>query len=158
MSRSGKTRKRTVENDPVYGNKLLQRFINRVMRDGKKSTAETQVYKALSLIKEKNMDPITIFQAALQNVGPKVEVRPKRVGGASYQVPVEVRGERRIALAIRWLVAAANKRPNKQFHTFAEKLAAEFMDANNNAGEAIRKRDLIQRNAEANRAFSHFRW
>ncbi|MBI2617390.1 30S ribosomal protein S7 [Candidatus Gottesmanbacteria bacterium] len=158
MSRSGKTKKRVVEGDPLYGNKVLQRFINRVMRDGKKSVAEKQVYTALTLIKEKKMDPLTIFQSAIQNVSPKVEVRPRRVGGASYQVPVEVRGERRMSLAIRWLIQSANKRSNKQYHTFAQKLAAEFIDANNNLGEAIRKREIMQRNAEANRAFSHFRW
>lgn len=158
MSRSGKTKRKTVGNDPLYGNKLLQKFINRVMRDGKKSVAEKQVYKAFALMKEKKMDPLSVFQTAIQNVGPKVEVRPRRVGGASYQVPIEVRGERRMSLAIRWIIGAANKRSNKEYHTFSEKLAAEFIDANKNAGEAMRKRDLMQRNAEANRAFSHFRW
>ena len=128
------------------------------MRDGKKSVAEKVVYGALDIIKNKNMDPIEVFTAALQNVGPRVEVKARRVGGASYQVPMEVRGERKISLAIRWLIQSANKRSSKEYHTFSEKLAAEFIDASNNTGEAIRKRDLILRNAEANRAFAHFRW
>jgi len=158
MSRTGKLKKRTTESEPLYGNKLLSRFINRSMRDGKKSIASANVYKALDAIKAKNLDPLTVFQTALSNVGPKMEVRPRRVGGASYQVPIEVRGDRRVSLSIRWIIAAALKRPNKQYHTFAEKLAAELLDAYHNTGEAIRKKDLMQRNAEANRAFSHFRW
>ena len=158
MSRPGKIKKRQIDVDPLYGNKLLARVINKVMRDGKKTVAEKVVYGALDLVKKKNLDPLTIFTTAVQNISPKVEVRPKRVGGASYQVPVEVRGERRISLSIRWLIAAAKNRPNKQYHTFSEKLAAELMDAYNNTGEAIRKRELTHRNAEANRAFSHFKW
>lgn len=158
MSRTGKIKKRTALPDPIYGNRLLARFINRVMLDGKKSTAQRMVYGAFELIKKQNQDPLNIFQTAVTNVGPKMEVRPRRVGGASYQVPVEVRGEKRISLAIRWIIQAAQKRPSKQYHTFAEKLAAEFVDAANNAGEAVRKRDLMHRNAEANKAFSHFRW
>lgn len=158
MSRTGKTKKRTVEPDPIYGNRLLNRFINRVMKDGKKTVAQTQVYSALDKIKSKNLDPLNVFQTAIANVGPRVEVRPRRVGGASYQVPMEVRGEKRTSLAIRWLIMAARSRANKQYHTFSEKLATELIDAYNNAGEAIRKRDLMHRNAEANKAFSHFRW
>lgn len=158
MSRTGKIHRNTPEPDPVYGNRLLARFINRSMRDGKKSTAQRMTYAALEQIKEKNLDPLTVFQQALQNVGPRMEVKARRVGGASYQVPVEVRGEKRVSLAIRWIIQAALKRPSKQYHTFADKLAAELVDANNNAGEAIRKRDLMQRSAEANKAFSHFRW
>jgi len=158
MSRTGKTKKRTVEPDALYGNRLLNRFINRVMRDGKKGVAQSLVYSALDIIKNKNLDPLTVFQGAVANVGPRVEVRPRRVGGASYQVPMEVRGEKRTSLAIRWLIASAKNKPNKQYHTFAEKLAIELVDAYNNTGEAIRKRDLMHRNAEANKAFSHFRW
>lgn len=158
MSRTGKIKKVQIQPDPIYGNKLLARFINRVMRDGKKSAAQKQVYQALNMIKTNNQDPLTVFQTAVQNIGPRFEVKAKRVGGASYQVPSETRGERRISLAIRWLIAAANNRPNKQYHTFAEKLAAELQDAFNNTGEAVRKRDLAHRNAEANKAFSHFRW
>lgn len=143
----------------MFGNKLLARFINRTMRDGKKSVAQGNLYKAFDLIQQqKNLDPITVFQAAINNVSPKMEVKPRRVGGASYQVPVEVRGERRISLSIRWIIQAARARSNKTYHTFAEKLAAELVDAYNNTGESIRKRDLMHRNAEANKAFSHFRW
>ena len=137
---------------------MLTRFINRVMVSGKKKTAESMVYRALDIIKNKGQDPVKIFDTALANVGPKQEVRPRRVGGASYQVPTEVRGERRIALATRWLVAFAHKRSNKEFKTFSEKLAAELTDAANGAGEAIKKRDAIQRMADANRAFAHFKW
>lgn len=158
MSRRGKTKKRQVYSDPLYGNRLLARFVNKVMRSGKKTVAQKIVYDALDIIKSKNLDPITTLTSAIQNIGPRVEVRPRRVGGASYQVPVEVRGERRISLAIRWLIAAASNRSNKQYHTFAEKLAGELIDAYNNTGEAIRKRDLMHRNAEANRAFAHFKW
>jgi len=158
MSRTGKTKKRSVIADPIFGNKLLGRFINRTMRSGKKVVAQKMVYTAFEKLKEKNLDPLEVFEKALQNVGPRFEVRPRRVGGASYQVPMEVRGERRISLAIRWLIAAANKRSSREYHTFADKLAAELIDAYNNAGEAIKKRDLMQRNAEANRAFAHFKW
>jgi small subunit ribosomal protein S7 len=159
MSRTGKTKKRRiVSGDPIYNSKLLSRFINRTMRDGKKSPAQSQIYQALELIKKTNPNPVEVFEKAIQNIAPRMEVRPRRVGGASYQVPTEVRGDRRISLAIRWTIAAANNRPSKQYHTFAEKLAAELTDAVNNAGEAVKKRDLMHRNAEANKAFSHFRW
>jgi small subunit ribosomal protein S7 len=158
MSRTGKIKRREILTDPLYDNKLLARFINSVMKDGKKSTAQSAVYNAFKLIKEKNLDPLNVFTTALQNVSPRMEVKAKRVGGASYQVPMEVRGERRISLSIRWLIGATRNRPNKQYHTFSEKLAAELMDAYNNSGEAIKKRDLMHRNAEANKAFSHFRW
>lgn len=158
MSRTHKTHKRDIPADPVFGNKLLERLINRVLRDGKKSVAQKEVYGALDLIKAKNLDPLVVFQTAIQNVGPKMEVKAKRVGGASYQVPIEVRGDRRVSLAIRWLIMAARSRPNKQYHTFAEKLSSELIDAYNNTGEAIKKRDTMQRSADANKAFSHFRW
>ncbi len=158
MSRTGKTKKRTIDNDPLYGSKLLNQFINMVMRNGKKSVAQKVVYESLEMIKAKNQEPLEVFQKAIQNVGPRMEVHPRRIGGASYQVPSEVRGERKISLAIRWVITAARQRSNKQYHTFSEKLAAELIDACNNTGEAIRKRDLMLRNAEANKAFSHFRW
>lgn len=158
MSRAGKIKKRQVGADPIYGNKLIGRFINRIIKDGKKSVAQKMVYQALDIVKKQNLDPVTVFTAAIQNVAPKIEVRPRRVGGASYQVPMEVRGERRISLAIRWLTASAKARSNKQYHSYSDKLAAEFMDAYNNTGEAIRKRDLVHKNAEANRAFAHFKW
>ena len=132
MSRTGKLKKRIIQPEPLYNNKLLAKFINGLMQSGKKSIAQSLVYKALDLIKEKNLDPTIVFQTAIQNVGPRMEVKPKRVGGASYQIPMEVRGERRISLAIRWLIGAAKNRPNKQYKTMAEKLAAELLDAYNN--------------------------
>ncbi len=147
-----------LEPDPLYGNRLLTRLINRVMRNGKKTVAQKQVYQALDLIKEKGEDPIKVFELAISTVGPKVEVKSRRVGGASYQVPMEVKGDRRISLAIRWIVTLARKRSNREYHTYAEKLAAELMDAAKGQGEAIKKRDTVLRMADANRAFSHFRW
>lgn len=156
--RSNKTYKKLLPADPVYGNRLLTRMINRVMLHGKKNIAQTQVYGALDLIKAKGQDPIVVFENAVNNVGPKMEVRTRRVGGASYQVPTEVRGDRRISLAIRWIVEFAKKRPNKEFHTYAEKLAVELLDAANNTGEAIKRRDTVHRMADANKAFAHFRW
>lgn len=146
------------EPDPLYGNRLLTRLINRVMRNGKKTVAQKQVYRALDIIKEKGEDPIKTFELAVATVGPKMEVKSRRVGGASYQVPVEVKGDRRISLAIRWIVTLARKRSNREYRTYAEKLAAELMDAAKGQGEAIKKRDTVLRMAEANRAFSHFRW
>jgi len=156
--RSAKNYKKVLPADPIYGNRLLTRFINRVMISGKKRIAEHQVYGALDIIKEKGEDPMKIFENALNTVGPKLEVKARRVGGASYQVPMEVRGDRRIALAIRWIVAFAGKRSNKEYKTFAEKLAAELLDASKGVGEAIKKRDTMLRAAEANRAFAHFKW
>lgn len=157
--RTKKTYHKLLPADPIYGNRLVTRFVNRVMQDGKKTTAEAQVYKALDIIKEKGSeDPIKIFENAINNVGPKTEVKARRVGGASYQVPMEVRGDRRVALAIRWIVEFAKKRSNREFHTFAEKLAVEILDAANNTGEAIKKRDTVHRMADANKAFAHFRW
>lgn len=144
--------------DPVYGNRLVARFINRVMQRGKKRVAEALVYKAFDIIREKGEDPIKVFETAITNVGPKVEVRPRRVGGASYQVPMEVRGDRRVALALRWIVTFAKRRSNKEYKTSAEKLAVELLDAAKNLGEAIKKRDTVHRMAEANRAFAHFKW
>lgn len=156
--RHKKAEKRKAEPDKIYQNKLVAKFINRMMKDGKKSAAQKMFYEALDLVKTKNADPLFVFEKAIQNVGPRQEVRPRRVGGASYQVPVEVRGERKVSLAIRWLITAARKRSSKEYHRFSEKLAAEFLDASQNAGEAIKKRDLMHRAAEANRAFAHFRW
>lgn len=157
--RSGKVEKRILVLDPIYNSRLVTRFINKVMRDGKKSVAQALVYQALEQIKEATQgDPISVFEKAIQNVSPKMEVRPRRVGGASYQVPVEVRGDRKEALAIRWILQAAKSRSNKQFHTFDKKLAQELMDASQGTGAAIKKRDDVQRTAAANRAFAHFRW
>lgn len=157
--RHKKVEKREADADKMYQNKLITKFINRMMRDGKKTVAEGLVYGAFDLIKAKhNQDPVEVFEKALQNVGPKVEVKARRIGGANYQVPAEVRGERRISLAIRWIIEATQGRANKEFHTTAEKLAVELMEASQNQGSAIKKRDNVLKTAEANRAFSHFRW
>lgn len=158
MARAKRVKNDLIPADPVYGNRLLARCINRVMVHGKKRTAESLVYQALGIIKEKGEDPMKVFELAVATVGPKMEVKARRVGGASYQVPQEVRGDRRVSLALRWLVTFANKRSNKEYKTFGEKLAAEFMDAAKGTGEAIKKRDTMHRMAEANRAFAHFKW
>jgi small subunit ribosomal protein S7 len=155
--RHKKIKKRQVKEDKIYQSKLVTKFINRIMKDGKKSVAQKVFYNTLELLK-KNGDPINIFETAINNVGPKTEVKARRVGGASYQVPQEVRGERRITLAIRWIIEAARAKSSKDFHTFAEKLAAEILDASRNEGAAVKKRDTVHKMAEANRAFSHFRF
>lgn len=155
--RSGKVDKRKLVPDAIYNSRLVTKFTNKVMFDGKKTVAQNLVYKALEIIeKQSGKNPLTVFEAALANVAPRMEVRPRRVGGASYQVPVEVRGDRREALAIRWLITAAKSRGKGQ--SFDKSLAGEIMDAANNAGGAIKKRDDVLRMAESNRAFSHFRW
>lgn len=157
--RSKKAPKRILAPDPIYGSRLVSRFINKVLSDGKKSIAQKLVYQALEEIKEQSkQDPVAIFEKAIANVSPKMEVRPRRIGGASYQIPVEVRGDRKEALAIRWILAGAKSKPNKEYHSFAKKLAAELMDAANNIGLAIKKKDDVQKVANANRAFSHFRF
>ena len=156
--RGKRVKKPLLAADPIYGNRLLTRFINRVMQRGKKRVAEELVYKALDIIKEKGEDPMKVFETAIATVGPKMEVRARRVGGASYQVPTEVRGDRRLSLAMRWLVTFAKKRGNREYKTFAEKLAVELLDASKGQGEAIKKRDTMLRMAEANRAFAHFKW
>lgn len=157
--RTGKVEKKILSTDPIYGSRLVTRFINKVMRDGKRSIAQSLVYRALETVKEQSkQDPLLIFEKAIQNVAPKMEVRPRRVGGASYQVPIEVRGDRKEALAIRWILAGAKSKSNKEFHTFDLKLAQELIDAAQNAGAAVKKRDDVQKQAQANRAFAHFRW
>lgn len=156
--RGKKCEKRKLEQDPVYNSRLVTRFINKIMQDGKKSIAQGLVYRALEKIEKSGKNPVGIFDSAIANVSPKMEVRPRRVGGASYQVPTEVRGDRKEALAIRWLLAAAKSRSNKEFKGFADKLAAELMDASNGQGAAIKKKEDTLRQAESNRAFSHFRW
>ncbi len=157
--RHGKTVKRIAPGDRVYNNKLVTKLINQLMKDGKKTVAEKLVYDAFDMVgKKRSENPVEVYERALQVVGPKVEVKARRVGGASYQIPTEVRGERRLSLAIRWLTEAANKRSNKEFHKFAEKLAAELTDAVDGKGEAIKKRDNMVRQADANKAFGHFRW
>lgn len=159
MPRGGKgVVKRAVTPDPIYGNVLLAKFINNVMQDGKKTTAQRAVYDALDILKEKGLDPIQTFEKALDTVAPKVEVRPKRIGGAAYQVPQEVRGPRKISLAIRWMLDATRKRSSRDYHSFAEKLAAEIQAILANEGEAVKKRDGVQRMADANKAFAHLRF
>ncbi len=158
MGRSKRVTKILLPADPMYGNRLLSRFINRVMKSGKKRTAEILIYRALDIIKEKGEDPIKVFETAINTAGPKMEVRARRVGGASYQVPTEVRGDRRVALAMRWIIQFAGKRSNKEFKSFAEKLAVELLEAAKGQGEAVKKRDTVQRMADANRAFAHFKW
>ncbi len=159
MPRSGKINRRVLEPDPIYNSKLVTRFINRVMYDGKKTIAQKLIYQALENIeKNAHKNPLTVFETAINNVMPKTEVKPRRIGGASYQIPTEVRGDRREALAIRWLIAAARSRSNKEFHTFAEKLATELLDAAENKGVAVKKKEDTQRAAEANKAFAHFKW
>lgn len=157
--RSKKAPKRLLPLDPIYGSRLVSRFINKVLSDGKRSIAQKLVYQALEEIKEQSkQDPVVVFEKAIANVSPKMEVRPRRIGGASYQIPVEVRGDRREALAIRWILAGARSKSNKEFHSFSQKLAAELMDASNSIGLAIKKKDDVQKVANANRAFSHFRF
>ena len=158
MPRSGKVTKRKVEGDPVYGNRLVARFTNRLMQDGKKTIAQRVINHSFELIKERKLDPVEVFENAMKNVAPRMEVRSRRVGGANYQVPIEVRGDRKEALATRWVIAAAKARPSAEYKSMAAKLAAEFTDAANNTGAAIKKRDDTHRMAEANKAFSHFRW
>lgn len=159
MARGAKNiKKRDIQPDPVYGNVLLARFTNRLMQDGKKTVAQRVIYDALEILKKPDQDPISVFEKAVDNVGPRQEVKARRIGGAAYQVPSEVRGARRVALAIRWIIEAARKRPNTEYKTFAQKLAAELSDASQNQGEAIRRRDIAHKMAEANKAFSHFRW
>ena len=154
--RRTKPEKREVLPDVRYGNHFIQELINRVMKKGKKSIATRIVYDAIELIGERaKRDPVEVFEQAIKNTAPVLEVKPRRVGGATYQVPVEVRPDRRTSLAIRWILAAARSRPGK---TMADKLAAELMDASNNTGAAIKRREETHRMAEANRAFAHYRW
>ncbi len=156
MSRRHSAQKREVNPDPKFGDIVVTKFMNAVMRDGKKSSAETIVYGALERMEAKaKSDPVQLFRQALDNVAPAVEVRSRRVGGATYQVPVEVRTERRQALAIRWLITAAR---NRNENTMVERLSGELLDAANNRGTAVKKREDTHKMAEANRAFSHYRW
>jgi small subunit ribosomal protein S7 len=156
--RHKKVQRREVNPDQLHNSALVTKFINRIMKDGKKTVAQKKVYNAFTLLEQKGMQPLETFERALQNIAPKVEVKSRRIGGANYQVPVEVKNERKTSLAIRWLLEAASKRPNKEFHTFEEKLAAEFSDAAQGLGEAMKKKEIMHKQAEANKAFSHFRW
>ncbi|HSI05646.1 MAG TPA: 30S ribosomal protein S7 [Myxococcota bacterium] len=156
MSRRHSADKREINPDPKFGDLIVTKFMNAVMYDGKKSVAETIVYGALDQVQSKTkQEPVTVFHQALDNVAPHVEVRSRRVGGATYQVPVDVRPERRQALAIRWLIAAAR---NRNETTMVDRLSGELMDAANNRGTAVKKREDTHKMAEANRAFAHYRW
>ena len=156
MPRKGPAPKRVIPPDPVYNNRLAAKFINRLLLQGKRAVAEGIFYDAMGIIAERtNANPIEVFEKAMKNVMPVVEVKPRRVGGATYQVPVEIKGDRKQSLAMRWLIAAARGRGGK---SMADKLASELLDASNNTGATIRKRDETHRMAEANKAFSHYRW
>jgi small subunit ribosomal protein S7 len=156
MPRKGPAPKRQILPDPKFNSKVLARFINKLMLSGKKSTAEKVTYAALEIVAEKTgRDPIEIFSQALSNSMPLVEVRPRRVGGATYQVPMEVRPDRRQAMAMRWLIGYARSRAGRSME---EKLASELMDASNNTGATIKKREDTHKMAEANKAFAHYRW
>jgi small subunit ribosomal protein S7 len=156
MPRKGHVTPRPITPDPVYNSVLAQRFINRLMVDGKKSVAERIFYAAMAqLEKRANRPPLEVFEAAIRNIMPVIEVRPRRVGGSTYQVPVEVRAERKYALALRWTVTNARKRAGR---SMADKLAGELFDAANNTGTSVKKKEDIHRMADANKAFAHYRW
>ena len=157
MSRRRRAEKREVLPDPKFGDLVVTKFMNYVMYEGKKAVAESIVYGAFDVLqaKRRDMEPLAVFHAALDNVAPSIEVRSRRVGGANYQVPVEVRPDRRRALAIRWLINAAR---NRGENTMTEKLAGELLDASNNRGTAVKKREDTHKMADANKAFSHYRW
>ncbi|MBW8367544.1 MAG: 30S ribosomal protein S7 [Arenimonas sp.] len=155
MSRKGSPGTRSILPDPKHGSEVVARFINMVMKSGKKSIAEKIVYGAMDVIGEKNSDTLALVEKALANVAPAVEVKSRRVGGATYQVPVEVRTSRRMALAMRWVIDSARKRGE---NTMPRKLAAELIEASESRGGAVKKREETHRMAEANKAFSHYRW
>ena len=156
MARRNRPARRVIAPDPRYGNVQVQILINKVMTRGKKSTAERVVYGAFDRIQaQANRDPVDTFQTAMRNTTPVLEVKPRRVGGATYQVPVEIRPDRRVALAMRWILTSARSRGGR---SMSERLAAELMDAANNTGAAIKRREDTHRMAEANRAFVHYRW
>ena len=156
MPRRGNVPKREILPDPVYGSVLVTRLVNNVMLDGKKGVAQKVVYGAFEQIKEKTeKDPVEVFTQAMENIMPNLEVKARRVGGANYQVPMEVRPARRVTLALRWLTAYSRNRSER---TMAERLAGEILDASNNTGAAVKKREEMHKQAEANKAFAHFRW
>lgn len=156
MARKGKAPKREIIPDPRFGDLIVTKLMGKLMQDGKKSAAERVVYGAFDIVKEKtNEDPLTIFKKALENVKPMLEVRSRRVGGATYQIPMEVRHERSVALALRWLINFSRSRSE---HGMSQKLAAELMDAANKRGAAVKKREDIHKMADANKAFAHYRW
>src|SRR3990170_8392943 len=151
--------KKVINPDPVYQNVLVEKIINRSMKDGKKSVTQKEVYKALEIVSQKTEeDGVRVLQQALDNIRPTMEVRPRRIGGAAYQVPMQVRGSRKESLATRWIVAAARLRSNSEFKKFSLKLAAELSDAAKGEGGAVKKKTDMEKVAEANRAFAHFKW
>jgi len=151
-------KKRIVLPDPVYNSLLVAKLINYVMVDGKKLLAKKIVYSVMKKIKKQGLDPLGTLEQAVKNTAPLYEVRPRRLGGASYMVPFEVRKERRLFLALNWIIKAAEARPNKQYRTFADKLLAEILDASSNVGQAVAKKQQAEKLAEANKAFAHLRW
>ncbi|RLG32208.1 30S ribosomal protein S7 [Methanosarcinales archaeon] len=154
--KKGRVKKREILPDPKYGSWLVQKMINKVMWDGKKSIAEKIVYKAMEILEQKTKKPaLEVFEKAIENVKPKVELKPRRVGGATYQIPVEIREERQLSLALKWIVNFARAKKGKPMYL---KLAQELLDAYNNTGASIKKRDETHKMAEANRAFAHLRW
>lgn len=156
MPRKGEVRKRDILPDPKFGDKVIAKFVNTIMNQGKKSTAEAILYRSMEIVTAKTKEEsLGVFKRAIENTRPTVEVRSRRVGGATYQVPVEVRPQRRLSLSMRWLIDAARVRAEKSME---EKLAAEIIDAANNRGTAIKKKEDTHRMAEANRAFAHYRW
>ncbi len=156
MPRKGPVSKREIIPDPVYNNKLVAQLINSILKKGKKGVAEQVVYEAFDIIRDKTgSDPVTVYRKAMDNIRPVLEVRPRRVGGATYQVPVEVPGPRATTLALRWLSGYSRARKEKRM---AERLASEIMDAANNIGASMKKREDLQKMAESNRAFAHYRW
>ena len=155
MSRKRRAPVRKIYSDPKYGSKVISKLINAIMYDGKRSSAEKILYTALDRIKSKNEDPLKVFNSAISNVRPNLEVRSRRVGGATYQVPVEVKNNRSQALALRWILDASRKRKNR---TMAEKLSFELIDASQKKGSAIKKKEDTHKMAESNKAFAHFRW
>lgn len=157
--RAKKPKLRTIAPDPVYNSTVVAKLINRSMRDGKKVAAQKQVYAALEQVAAKTKKkPVEVLEEVIQQITPQMEVRPRRVGGASYQVPMPVKGRRGLSLALRWLILEANKRPSKQYHTYGDKLAAEMLDALEETGGAIARKLNAHKMAESNRAFAHFRW
>lgn len=165
MPRTGKIQKRKIKPDPIYQSPVVAKFINKVMTEGKKALAQTIVYESFESIKGQGQDPLKTFEKALENITPKTEVRPRRVGGASYMVPMEVRGARRQSLALSWLVESARKRPlpelkdrPKNKPVMIAKLTQEILEASAGTGNAVNKKEEMHRMAEANKAFAHFRW
>lgn len=156
MPRRNRPPKRPVQPDPKFHNRSVSRFTNMLMKDGKKSLAQRMLYRAFEMVEERTgADPVEVFEAAIRNATPHLEVKPRRVGGATYQVPIEIRGDRRYSLAVRWLVQAAQSRAGK---TMIERLAAEIVEAANSEGAAVRRKEESHRMADANKAFAHYRW